>query len=155
MGVTSIAAQCTTIKTWMDELHKSVIANGLERVQNYDELTEGMNTLPTAQIYWNDLSIDSTTDTVAYTLPSKRRARDLTYFIDIYVKRRNHLRLNMSETVRWADLLWDKLEEKAVCGAFNDDPAVNVISMDVERVTFEYATTLYPGVRATIIVRAF
>ncbi|MCP4713438.1 MAG: hypothetical protein GY869_32815 [Planctomycetes bacterium] len=154
MGTTSIAAICTTIKTWIDELDNATIANGLKVVQNFDELTEGMNSTPAAQVYWNDLGVDSLTNTTMQTLQHSRRNRDLTFNIDIFTGDRNHLHLNMAEQVRWADLLWDKLEEQDQCYAFSD-PAINIMNIEVRRVLFDYATVMYPGVQAVLTVRVF
>lgn len=154
MGTTSIDAICTVIKTWMDELDNATIANGFKVVQNFDELTEGMNSTPAVQIYWDDLAIDSLTNTTMQTLEHSRRNRDLTFNIDIFTGDRNNLHLNMAEQVRWADLLWDKLEEKDQCNAFSD-AAINVVNIEVQRVLFDYATVTYPGVRAVLTVRVF
>lgn len=155
MPVTSIAAICTTIKEWIDEMKTPLVVGGLTVVQNFDELTEGMNSTPGAQVYWDSIDLDSTTETVAYALQNSRRAQDLVFNVDLYTGDRNHLHLNMAATVRWADLLWDKMQEKCVCGAFGGDPAINVINIEINRVVFEYATVSYPGVRCVLTVRVF
>jgi hypothetical protein len=159
MGTTSIAAICTVIHDAIEELDVNGVlgANGLHQVQNYDELTEGINDAPLAQIYWESLNSPGIGEVPAYTLPTKRFSRDLLFRVDVYVTRRNHLDENMRNTVIWADRLWDKIEETLlICSAFGDD-AIWIINWSMQRVVFSYGNTspplLYPGVRCELTVR--
>ena len=152
MGTTSIVEICTTIKEWMDELKDTVIANGFHQVQNYDEISEGVNDPPICQVYWEDLSYDTLGNTTAHTLGKTRRARQLTFHIDAFCQRRNNIDENMENTHRFADLIWDKLEEKDVCGAFGQIQIQLVGPVEVRRVVFDYATVLYPGVQVVLTV---
>ena len=159
MGTTSIAAICTVIHDAIAELDVSgaLGADGLHQVQNYNELTEGFNDCPLAQIYWESLNSPSFGETPGYTLPTKRYSRGLLFRIDVPVQRRNNLAENMKAVVVWADRLWNKIEEKLTpCGSFGDD-AIWIMNWSMQRVVFDYAAAnvayLYPGVRCELTVR--
>lgn len=159
MGTTSIAEICTTIHDAIEELDVTGVlgADGLHQVQNYHELTEGINDAPLAQIYWESLNSPGIGGMPAYTLPNKRYSRDVLFRVDLYVARRNNLDENMKAVVVWADRLWDKLEETVLtCDYFGDD-AIWVLNWSAQRVVFSYGNTspslLYPGVRCELTVR--
>lgn len=160
MGTTSIAEMCTTIHDAIEELDVTgpLGANGLHQVQNYNELTEGINDAPLAQIYWESLNSPGIGEMPVTTLPTKRPTRDLLFRVDVFVQRRNNIDENMKNVVVWADRLWDKIEETLIiCGYFGDK-SIYVISWNAQRVVFDYGSTntasmLYPGVRCEINVR--
>ena len=159
MGVTSIATICTDIHTAIHELDTTgaLGAAGLHQVQNYSELTEGINDAPLAQVYWESLNSPGIGGMPANTLPTKRFTRDLLFRIDLFVKRRNNLDENMKAVVVWADRLWDKLEETVLVCDYFGDSAIWVTSWSAQRVVFDYGNTspslLYPGVRCELTVR--
>jgi len=158
MGTTSIAAICTTIHTAIHELDVTgaLGANGLHQVQNYNELTEGINDAPLAQVYWESLNSPGLGEMPANTLPTKQFTRDLLFRVDIFVARRNNLDENMKAVVVWADRLWDKLEETILICEYFGDRAIWVTNWTAQRVVFDYNTStglLYPGVRCEITVR--
>ena len=133
---------------------------GINRTQSYDELTEGMNTLPTLQVYPESwvVSRDSDTDRLTFVKASTGqpgvRYTEMILHADLYVRQRSQLNEDWGEAVDLADALNTKMEEEGACDHF-DLVGIKSFRWDAARVVFNYAQTLYTGFRFTITVRIF
>lgn len=154
MATISIGEICTAVHTVMETVA------GIERVQNYDELTEGMNTLPTLQVYPENWEVDAATDTDRTTfvdgttgIPGVRQI-DVLIRLDLYVRQRSQLDEDWGDAVDLASTVSDKLDEEGSCPLFSE---VGIRSMHwtCTRVVFDYAGILYTGVRFDLTVRIF
>ena len=107
----SIGALCNAVATTLST------TTGLERTQSYDQLTEGMNTLPCLQVYperW-EVSADSGTDRLTFVdqsagVPGVRQT-ELTLHLDLYVRQRSQLDEDWGAAVDLASVLQDKLDD--------------------------------------------
>jgi len=133
---------------------------GINRTQSYNELTEGMNTLPTLQVYpesWG-VSQDSATDRLTFVKQSTGqpgvRYTEMVLFADLYVRQRSQLNEDWGEAVDGADALNTMLEQEGTCDHFGL-VGIKSFRWDAARVLFSYAQTLYTGFRFTITVRVF
>ena len=155
---------CTGIHVVLEELIPAddavFVVGDVRRVQNYDELTEGMNTLPTIQVYcerW-ETSIDSDTDRYTFvdaTTSVPRRQTEALIRIDLYYRQRSQLDEDWGGALITADAIQSKLEEQGLCPLF-DVEGVRSIHWTCERVLFEYtSSTLYTGYRFELTARIF
>ena len=148
---------CTAIAGVLNDL---VVSGDLNRIQNYDELTEGMNTLPTLQVYperW-EVDIGGETDRTTFTdaataIPGVRQT-EVIIRLDLYVRQRSQLNEDWGEAVDLADTLSDKLDEQSGCPLF-DQVGIRSMHWTCQRVVFEYATVLYTGFRFELTIRIF
>lgn len=154
MATVTVGEICTAVHTVLE----TVV--GVERVQNYDELTEGMNTLPTIQVYPESWEVDAATDTDRTTftdattgIPGHRQT-DIVIRVDLYVRQRSQLNEDWGDAVDLASVVSDKLVEEGGCPLFAQ---VGIRSMHwtCQRVVFEYATGLYTGWRFELSLRIF
>lgn len=154
MAIVTVGEICTAIHTVME----TVV--GIERVQNYDELTEGMNTTPTMQVYPERWEVDIAQDTDRTTfvdattgIPGVRQTEVLVR-LDLYVRQRSQLNEDWGDAVDLASAVSDKLDEEGSCPLFAQ---VGIRSMHwtCQRVVFDYATVPYTGFRFEIVVRVF
>lgn len=133
---------------------------GLERTQSYNELTEGMNTWPTLQVYpdnW-EVSFESETDRLTFVdaatgIPGHRQTH-ITIFLDLYVRRRSQVNEDWGEAVDVASALHDKLDEEGDCPHFGL-AGIRSFHWSAQRVIFPYAETKYVGFRFTLELRVF
>jgi len=94
---------------------------GLTRTQSYNQLTEGMNTWPTLQVYpesW-ETSMDSATDRISFVdaatgIPGHRYT-EIIFFLDLYARQRSQLNEDWGKAVDMADALDNKLNEEGAC----------------------------------------
>jgi len=139
---------------------------GIARTQSYNELTEGMNTLPTLQVYpdfW-EVSAGSETDRHAFVDATAAvpglRISEFTIFCDLYVRRRSQLDEDWGEAVDLASTLHDKLDEEGRCPLFSQ-AGIRTFHWTAQRVVFEYGRDgqgqplFYVGFRFTLTVRVF
>ena len=154
MAIVSVGDICTAIHTVME----TVV--GIERVQNYDELTEGMNTTPTMQVYperWEvDVAqgTDRTTFVDAATGIPGHRQTEIVIRLDLYVRQRSQLNEDWGDAIDLASTVSDKLDEEGSCPLF-DQVGIRSMHWTCQRVVFDYATVLYTGFRFEIVVRIF
>jgi len=154
MPIVTVGEICTAISTVL----ATVV--GVNRVQDYDELTEGMNTLPTIQVYPERWEVDVATGTDRTTfvdgvtgIPGVRQT-EIIIRADLYVRQRSQLNEDWGDAVDLASLVTDKLDEEGSCPLFSQ---VGIRSMHwtCQRVVFDYATVLYTGYRFEIVIRVF
>lgn len=157
MAIVTVGEICTAIHTVLEEL---VASGDLNRVQNYDELTEGMNTTKTIQVYPERWEVDAATDTYRTTftdattgIPGVRQT-DILIRVDLYVRQRSQLNEDWGDAVDLASIVSDKLDEQGGCPLFSQ-AGIRSMHWTCQRVVFDYATVLYTGYRFEITVRIF
>lgn len=150
----SIGEICTAVH---DEIATVAMLNV---VQNYDELTEGMNDLPGAQIYPENGECDPSGDTdrttfvsAATGVPGVRQA-DVMVRVDLYARQRSQLDEDWEAAVDLLDAVYDKLEEQGDCPPFGLT-GIRSYHFTWARVVFEYATVSYTGFRFELFFRIF
>jgi hypothetical protein len=139
---------------------------GLARTQSYNQLTEGMNTLPTLQVYpetW-EVSAGSETDRIAFvdaaTGVPGHRFTEMVLHLDLYVRQRSQLAEDWGEAVDLASELHDKLDEEGSCPLFSQ-VGIRTMHWTATRVVFEYGSDArgqplrYAGFRFELTVRIF
>jgi hypothetical protein len=156
----SVGAICNAIAASL------ALTVGITRTQSYNQLTEGMNTFPTLQVYpdfW-EVSAGSETDRHAFVdaaagIPGLRIS-EFTIFCDLYVRRRSQLAQDWGDAVDLASLLHDRLDTEGACPHFGL-AAIRSFHWTAQRVVFEYGRDgqgqplLYTGFRFTLTVRVF
>lgn len=157
MTIVTVGEICTAIHTVLEEL---VTSGDLARVQNYDQLTEGMNTTPTLQVYPESWEVDVSGDTDRSTfvdgttgIPGVRQT-DLLIRLDLYVRQRSQLNEDWGDAVDLASAVSDKLDEQGSCPLFAQT-GIRSMHWTCTRVVFDYATVLYTGFRFELRVRVF
>jgi len=149
----SIKSICDAIEGAMDDL---VTSGDLVVVQNFDELSEGMNDENVLQIYpesGGPVSGDS--ETHKFTLGTDPVIiEDATIHLDYYARQRSHLGEDMAQLVTGLDVIRAKIKsECTVCSIFGID--VKNFQWDWNRFVITYAECDYVGVRFTLKVRIF
>jgi hypothetical protein len=127
------------------------------QVQHYDELTEGMQDMPTMQVYPESLAVDSRNETDAQVLNKSIRNHALVVHLDCYAERRNHVDENMAAVVALWDATEDQLEDTAAgsgCPNFGQALIRNV-SWTSDRAVFVYAGVEYSGIRYVLTLEIF
>lgn len=157
MAIVTVGEICTAIHTVIEEL---VTTGDIERVENYNELREGVNTTPTVQVYPERWEVDAATDTDRTTfvdgstgLPGVRQTA-LVVRLDVYVRQRSQLNEDWGEAVDLASTISDKLDEQGGCPLFAQ-AGIRSMHWTCQRVVFDYAGVLYTGWRFEIVVRVF
>jgi len=133
MSVT-LTAICDAITAHLED------ATGIARAQSYDELTEGMNTLPTIQVYPQSGS----TEQVTFRQVVRKHAALI--HVDLYAMQRSDLAGNMGKLVELIDAIQTELEKE------NEGPLFGVSGVQWgpwrwERVTFDAGQVQYVGAR--------
>ena len=141
---------------------------GLNRTQSYNEMTEGMNTLPTLQVYpetW-ETSSDSETDRINFVdaatgIPGHRYTT-ITYHLDLYARQRSQLNEDWGRAVDMADALDTMLVNNLGSCPFFGIPGVkSPPRWEATRVIFQYGQDArgnpfeYTGFRFVLTVRVF
>jgi hypothetical protein len=129
----------------------------INRTQSYNQLTEGMNTLPTLQVYpetW-EVSSGSETDRISFVdavtgIPG-HRVTEITVFLDLYVRQRSQLNEDWGEAIDLAGALGDKLDEEGPCPHLGSE-AIRSFHWVAQRVVFVYAQVEYIGFRFTLTI---
>jgi len=142
-------------------VHDSIaLVGALNSVQNYNELTEGMNTLPGAQIYPESGDCDAATETdrttfvdAATGVPGVRQA-EVMVRVDVYARQRSQLAEDWDTAVDLLDAVYDQLETQGDCPLFGLT-GIRSYRFTWQRVVFEYATIAYTGFRFELFFRVF
>ena len=136
---------------------------GITRTQDYNKLTEGMNVLPTLQVYpesW-EVSTGSETDRVSFvdgvtSIPGHRDT-EMVLFLDLYVRQRSQLLTDWGDAVDLASALSTQLDTAGACPLFglsvDGYPVVGSFKWTAQRGTFPYAQVSYTGFRFTLTLR--
>ena len=150
----SIGEICSAIATEM-----ATIAS-INRIEDYDELTSGMNTLPTLQILaenW-ETDIGGETDRTTFVdastgVPGVRQC-EVQVILALLVRQRSQLNEDWREAVDVASDVQDKLEEQGGCPIFGLT-GIRSFHWRADRVVWDYAGVLYTGYRFTLDLRVF
>jgi len=154
MAIVTVGAICDAVAAVLST------TAGITRTQSYNELTEGMNTLPTLQVYpefW-DVSAGSETDRFSFVdaatgIPG-HRLTEMTLHLDLYARLRSQLNEDWGEAIDLASALHDKLDEQGSCPHFAL-AGIRSFHWTAHRVVFPYAQTEYVGFRFVLTVRIF
>lgn len=157
MPTISVGQICTAIAEVIED---ALVPDTLVRVQNYNQLTEGMNSVPTLQVYPENWEVDATTNTDRTTFTDAitgvpgTRVTELLIRLDLYVRQRSQLNEDWGEAVDVASTVSDTLDEQDGCPLFSQ---VGIRSMHwtCTRVVFDYAGIAYTGFRFDLTVRVF
>jgi hypothetical protein len=122
------------------------------RLEQYDELTEGMPDRGTLQVYPDQnigTSFDS--DTHKRTLATKHTLKEYVILADFYVRPRSQIADGMDEFVQAVDDFEDILDVQD-CPNFGR-PEIRSFVWNWDRVIFDYAGEQYVGLRIFITIR--
>jgi len=108
MGTVTIAQICDAIESTLGG------ATGMNRVQSYDELTEGIAAadLPLLQVYWESLGIDPGGGTDRTAFRGGLRQKPFVIHADVYAARRHQLGQDNEALVNIVDAMIDVIEEQ-------------------------------------------
>jgi hypothetical protein len=140
----------------MEEL---VVSGDINVVQNYDELTEGMNDSGVVQIYPETqagTSADSSTHVATLAGSGDPYIQeDITIHLDYYCKRRSELKEDMSAVVAGIDAIRSKIKEQ-LCPPFGIGDCRS-FQWSWTRVTFVYGgdEVNFAGARFVLVLRVF
>ena len=150
MAKITLAQMCNAIET---TLSAATIAM---RTQSYDGLTEGMNDLPTLQIYPDGGNQDAQTNTNMTTFQGGTKQSSITIFADYYSRQRSQLGEDMKGLVDGIDAITDVFEAQNKTPFFGLKGIKN-FKWSWQRVAFTYAdeSIKYMGARFTIILRVY
>lgn len=141
MGNITIAQINTALTTTLGT------AQGMTFTQDADQLTEGMQDLPTLQVYWENLSADARANNADRTTFGKGVVvTRLTFHADIYVRQRAHIGEDMAAVLELASAVNDVLEAQTAKPYFGL-AGIQAFSYTAERVTFDYGKVSYAGIR--------
>jgi len=144
MAIT-LAQLCDAVETTLGA------ATGLNRSQSFDELTSGMNTKNTLQVYPDSCLGTSRGETERHSFNKTRYERRITIFADLYGRQRSQIAEDMGELVPLIDAIMDELDAQTT-NIFGLTTGNNVaFSWSWQRVTFDYAGPLFVGARFTIV----
>lgn len=129
-------------------------ADSLRRTQSYDELTEGMNTTPTLQVYPQNWNMDDRSGVSQSSFRGGVKRSSNIYFADVYVRQRSDLRTDIKEQVEVADEIDEILSGQDTKPYFGN-ANIQQFHWSGERVTFTYAEAQYVGIRYTIEIWVF
>lgn len=153
----SINEICDSVADAMRTIPLATVA----RVQSYDELTSGMNTVPTIQVYPERWETDAATETDRTTfvdaltgVPGVRQCEVLIR-VDVFVRQRSQIGEDLSEAVTVGNAVQNKLEEQGTCPPLFDLEGIQSMRWTAQRVVFDYATILYAGWRFELSLRIF
>jgi len=154
MATVTIGQICNAIATTLSA------TPGLVRTQSYNQLTEGMNDLPTLQVYpenW-ETSMGSDTDRIAFVDPLTgipgHRYTEVVLFLDLHVRQRSQLDEDWGAAINMADALDNQLNLEGACPHFGL-AGIRTFRWFAQRVIFGYAQVDYVGFRFTLTVRIF
>ena len=122
------------------------------RLEQYDDLSEGMPDRQTLQVY-PDRNLGTTfdTDTHKRTLKTKHTGKEYEILADFYVRPRSQIAEGMDEFVDACDDFEDILDVQD-CPNFGRSE-IRSFRWNWDRVIFEYASAQYVGLRIYITIR--
>ncbi|GEM_PF-1502444 len=115
-----------------------------------DSLTEAMPDLPAVQVYWQASRHDALT-TDRLTLGGGVRPTRLTFYADVYARRRGHIAEEMVSVLAQTDAVCAALEAQRHPPFFGLSGA-RALAWSAERATFEVGGSAYAGARFVIEV---
>jgi hypothetical protein len=150
MAKITLAQMCNAIETTL------AAATLAMRTQSYDGLTEGMNDVPTLQVYPDGGNQDAQYATDRTTFKAGTRQTSITIFADYYARQRSQLGEDMKALVDGIDAITDVFEAQDTTPYFGLTGIKN-FHWSWQRVAFTYAdeTIKYMGARFTIVLRVY
>jgi hypothetical protein len=125
-------------------------ARGIARVQDADQLTEGIPDLPLIQVVWTGMeSLPADSDRL--TFGAGVRPVELTYTVDVYARQRSHIGEDTTAAIAAADAVHQALEYAAHAPCFGLEGA-RALRWRAERTVFQFGAAVYAGARFTLTV---
>ena len=136
-----VAAIATTLDT----------SPALNEVQYGETLSESIQNLPLAQVYWDGDNVDdqSANDRASFKAGVRRTA--MTINVDVYASPRAHIAQDIKAQMTLKDAVESVLIAQKVPPFFGLD-AIKSFRWRAERTTFEYSDVKYAGVRFSLTV---
>lgn len=145
----------------------AVVANafrdkpGIQRVMNYDELTESIVDTPLLHVYGESGAVDAGNSNDRTTFGAGVRQTEFVITMDGYARRRSHLAEDLKAQMEMIDVIDAVLV--ATTKPLFGEAAIKGLSWKWERVTLAYGNTQemggpreqYAGCRFTITLRIF
>lgn len=130
---------------------------GIVRSQSYDELTEGMGSFPTLQVFPVRWNVDARTGTDRSTFKAGLRTTDQTIYCDLFIGPRGGPSpgQQMSTLVGLIDLVNVELKTQTAASPPFDLTGIKACWWTGEHVTLDNSSVLYVGARWTITLRTF
>lgn len=148
MATVTLASLCDSIASTV------AAAADIEDTQKWDELTEGMNTLPCLQVYpsaWNQDDLSGVSQS-SFRGGVKRSME--TFVMDIYARQRSDLITDMKVLINLIDQINAILDGINTTPYFGDDN-IRQFHYSGNTATLEYAGVSYAGARYTLEVWVF
>lgn len=124
-------------------------------VQDIDELSEGIQDWPLAQVYWERYVPDTRAENnERTTFGAGVRVAGATFHIDGFVAKANHLGQNMLAVVQVADAVIAKLDAQRTKPYFGLT-GIQGFRWTMERATFPYADQTFRGFRVVLDLVVF
>lgn len=144
-----------SIGTLVKEIGTTLFAGGsalVTRLEQYDELTEGMPDRGTLQVYVDqNLGTSFDSDTHKLTLKTKHTIKEYVVLADFYVRPRSQIEEGMDEFHQSVDYFEDILDVQD-CPNFGRGE-IRSFRWNWDRVIFDYAGEQYVGLRIFITIR--
>jgi len=122
---------------------------GVSQAQSYDDLTDGMNTTPTVQVYPDSWSQEYHTSGGGVTIT------DAVINVDLYAQARGSIGQNMAALMPVADAINAALITQQAAKPPFALAGMKRFSWSADRVSFDYGGHQYLGVRYALTVRVF
>lgn len=123
--------------------------------QDADALTEGMQDLPTLQVYWENLTSDALANNADRSTFGKGViVTRLTFHADVYVRQRSHIGEDMAAVLELASTVNDVLEAQTSKPYFGLE-GIQAFAYTAERVTFDYGKAAYAGIRFILTITVY
>lgn len=134
-------------------------SSGINRVQSYNQITEGMQDHPTAQIYPESAEVSWRSDTDTLSFCGGVQAMNMIVRVDLIGDERAHAGQNWGTIIDVASALHDTLVAEGNCTDgrcphFGLD-GIQSFRFTWQRVLFTYATVLHVGMRFELQIRVF
>jgi hypothetical protein len=132
---------------------------GIQDVQSYNQITEGMQDNMVAQVYPESAEVSWQSDTDTITFCGGVQAMNMIVRVDLIGDERAHVGQNWGDVIDVASALHDTLAAEGNCTdgrcphfGLN---GIQSFRFTWQRVLFTYATALHVGVRFELEIRVF
>ena len=138
----------------------AALPDAFNQVQDLPDLTEGMNAAPVIQVYPDTGNDAHNSNTGKRTFGNAGAgpvvSRQWTFNIDIYAKQRASIGTDIQLSIRLLGDVMQALDAAQAAGApYFGLEGIQSWTYRWERVTFEYATARYAGVRIIVTINIF
>ena len=129
-------------------------ATGINEVQDA-ALSESIQDLPLVQVYWQTEETEAGTQTERFTFGGGVQQSDMEFYADVYVKQRGQLDEDIPAVTDYAEKVREALKLQKTANPFFGLSGIKAFHWRAERVTFDYSSVQYAGIRYTITVKVF